>query len=97
MTTNMDAYYSLFNDFDSFRVAQFDAIMESDIDVEVKAKLTKWYSQAKASIPNLGDKSAKSLAFSILRMSFWTEPEEKTAQAIGWMVNAAAPKEWRAK
>jgi hypothetical protein len=98
MRANTEDYYKLFNDWDEGRVAQFDAIMADPELEEIKPRLQQWYSEAK-NFPGIGNKGAKALAFAMLKTVFLmgtSHPAEtQEAMAIGKMVNAAAPLEWR--
>lgn len=99
MRANIEDYYRLFNDWDAGRIAQYDKIMsdpDPDFDI-IKTRLAKWYNEA-ITFPGLGDKGAKVLAFAMLKTVFiMKESEQRQAMAIGRMVNAAAPIEWRVK
>lgn len=98
MRANIEDYYRLFNDRDAERVAQFDEIVDApQFGEELKAKLLEWYSIAKSSIPGLGDKGAKALVMSVVELATMTDDAVRQAMAIGKMVNAAAPLEWRVK
>lgn len=98
MRENVEDYYRLFNDRDAERVDAFDRIIDSpNLGEELKAKLLEWHSTAKVSIPGLGDKGAKVLVMSVVELSIMTDDAIRQAMAIGKMVNAAAPLEWRVK
>lgn len=98
MRANIEDYYRLFNDRDAERVDAFDRIIDSpNFGEDFKAKLLEWYSIAKSSIPGLGDNGAKALVMSVVELATMTDDAVRQAMAIGRMVNAAAPLEWRVK
>lgn len=100
MRANIDDFYSLFNDWDEGRAAQYDKIMADPELEKIKPRLEQWYNEA-MTFPGLGDKGAKVLAFAMLKMVFLTgiryPDETRQAMTIGKMVNAAAPEAWRVK
>lgn len=68
---------------DAVRVAQYDALYQ-DLSDEAKRRLDFYLNILRKSIPNMGEKMAKSHIICLLRWEAMTPQERDQASKLGW-------------
>ncbi len=76
---------------DDIRAAQFDELLE-DVSEEAQRQMRFYYNIFKSSVPNMGERMAKSAVISVLRWQAMTDTQRKQAAVIGNMIHEMYPK-----